>query len=363
MNKLLLISLGKLTGAVLEAVARDGRFPHIIVATRNVEAARAKANAVRIGAALEGLYPRIDVVGFDFNAPDAAEALRKIQPDLMFAAPTMLPWWKLDDARAAKVKAMPFAGWLACHLAPMLSLRAAWEKSGLRCPWVGASYPDVVNAILHLTGAGPTVGVGNVAECIPKVRLLAAKHTGAAPTEFEVKLVAQHALEYFLYSDAAHREQPPFLLQVLWHKQDISLAVKDKLRSVKMPIPYDLDFNRITASSALDVLAALLGEEFVALHAPAPNGLVGGYPVKVGRKGVFVDLPPAWDMEHAIGTNAASLAWDGIAALDKDGTVIFTESCAAALKALLGETVDKLHPDQAAGMAQRLIAAFQGGGG
>ncbi|MBK8157353.1 MAG: hypothetical protein IPK59_00550 [Rhodospirillaceae bacterium] len=356
MSKLLLISLGKLGGAVLEAAARDGRFPHIIVATRDVAHARAKANAARIGAALEGQYPRIDVVAFDFNAPNAADILRKIQPDLMFAAPTFLPWWKVAASSNTKLKSLPFAGWLACHLAPMMALRAAWEKSELHCPWVAGSYPDVVNAILHMTGAGPIVGVGNISECLPKIRFLAAQHTNAPIADFAIKLVGGHALTSLFYTEETVKELPPFLLQVLWHGHDISLAVKDKLRSVKMAVEQTQDINRITASASLDVLAALLSEEPYALHAPAPNGLVGGYPVTISRKGVAVDLPLDWTLEHALGINAAALTFDGITAIEKDGTVIFSEKTASALKALLSEDWPKLRPESAVVLAAKLMA-------
>lgn len=355
---MLLISLGKLNGAVLEAAARDGRFPHIVVATRNVAAAKLKANAARIGAALEGEYPRIDVVGFDFNAPDAADTLRKIQPDLMLAAPTLLPWWKVAGHANTKVRALPFAGWLACHLAPMLALRAAWEKSELHCPWVSATYPDVVNAILHLTGSGPIIGIGSVSECLPKIRFLASQHSNAPISELAIKLVGSNTLSNLFYREEAVKELPPFLLQVIWHGHDISLAVKDKLRSVKMPVAHDLEINRITASSALDVLAALLDSEPYSLHAPAPNGLVGGYPVKVSRKGVAIDLPLEWPLEHALGINASALAFDGISAIEKDGSVIFTAKCAASLKALLDEDWPRLMPGDAPAMAAKLLAAL-----
>ena len=42
-------------------------------------------------------------------------------------------------------------------LAPMLAVRRAWADSGLAVPWVGASYPDVVNTIL---GRLDTVNLG-----------------------------------------------------------------------------------------------------------------------------------------------------------------------------------------------------------
>lgn len=357
MSKLLLISLGKLGGAILEAAARDGRFSHIIIATRNIAHARAKANAAKIGAALEGQYPRIDVVGFDFNAPNAPDILRKIQPDLMFAAPTLMPLWKVAvSAQTAKFKNLPFGFWLACHLAPMLTLRDAWEKSGLRCPWVSGTYPDVVSAVLHLTGSGPIVGIGDISNCLPKIYFLASEHTKARVQELDIKLVGGHAFSSLFYREDAVKELPPFLLKILWHGHDISLAIRDKLRSVKMPIDYSHAINRITASAALEVLAALLSDEPYSLHAPAPNGLVGGYPVMISRKGVSVDLPSEWSLEQALGVNASALAFDGIAALEKDGSVIFTDKAVAAFKNILGEDCQRLRPEDAATMATKIVS-------
>lgn len=360
MSRLLLVSLGQLNVAVLEAAARDGRFPHIIVATRDVAHARARANAARIGAAIEGQYPRIEVVSFDLNAANAGDVLRKIQPDLMFAAPTLMPARRIAASANARARALPFGGWLACHLAPMLLLRDAWDRSGLRAPWVAASYPDVVNPILHMTGSGPVSGAGQVGECVPKIQFLASQHAGAPVQEVSVRLVGGHALSALFYSDEAVRELPPFLLQVLWHGHDISLAVKDRLRSVRMPVIEDMQAGRITASAAIEVLAALLGEQPHRLHVPAPNGLVGGYPASASRKGVDLDLPPEWSLEQALGVNAAALPFDGIAAIEKDGSVVFSDRTAALLRALTGEDWPRLRPDDAARMAVQLVSAVAG---
>src|SRR5262249_52908241 len=181
MARLLLISLGKLTGTVLEAAARDIRFDSIVVAGRQTEYGRAKANQARIGAALEGRFPKIAFERFDFNEPGAARFLRRFAPDVAFAAPSLLPWWKIAASANPKAKAMPFAGWLACNLAPMQKLSAVWAESRLACPWIGAAYPDVVNAILAATGSAPTVGCGHIGEGIPQGRLSAGAAQGAPP--------------------------------------------------------------------------------------------------------------------------------------------------------------------------------------
>jgi len=363
MPRLLIVSLGQLGGAVLEAMARDAAFDEIVVATRSIARAEAKLNNARVGAAIEGRHPMLRAEAFDLNAPDAAARLRALAPDVAFAAPSLLPWWALDrlpEPHRGHVAAVPFGGFVACHLAPMLRLREAWAASGLACPWVGASYPDVVNAVLAAGGPAPTCGVGNVAEAVPKVRFVAAAALGVPAQSVQVRLVAQHALEYFLYRAAPPSEGetlPPFLLEARHAGRDVSDLARARLFE-PCPIPYELDFNLLTASAARVLLPALLGEDAAATHVPAPGGRLGGYPVRVSRRGVALDLPAAWTPELAEATNRESLRWDGIAAVEGDGTIVFTETTARALRALLGRPAERLRPDDAAAMAEALCGAL-----
>jgi hypothetical protein len=148
------------------------------------------------------------------------------------------------------------------------------------------------------------------------------------------------------------------MLKVTWHGQDITLAVRDKLKA-KVPPLAEADHTRIAASATLDLLAALGDDGVHDLHVPAPNGLVGGYPVKINRRGAEIDLPAAWDLDQALGINATALAYDGIAALDKDGTVTYTERGIAAFQTLLGERIERLRPPNAQSLAEKLVAAVR----
>ena len=362
MGRLLLISPGQLIGHILEAVARSGAFTEIVVAGRTPTYGIAKANLARIGAAIEGHFPSLEFRELDVNDPGAGADIRRIAPDVALAAPSMMPWWKLDrlQGRASEsARGMPFAGWLACHLGPMLAVRRAWADSGLDVPWVGASYPDVVNAILHRTGPGPVCGVGNVDEIVPKIRICVAAATGCEPAAVEVRLVAQHALEYYCYreSGAAASEAPPFLVKATAGGRDVSDLAREAVLQ-PWPIPYDLDFNLLTASSAAVLLPALAGRRDVRMHVPAPGGLVGGYPVTIRGAAVDLDLPAEWSRAQAIATNLASLAWDGLQSIEDDGTAVFTETTANSLHALLGRAVDGLRPGAAPDLARALITAL-----
>ena len=56
---LLLISMGELATHLLEAVARTDVFDTIVVASRDLEKAKKRANNAVLGAGIEGFFPRI----------------------------------------------------------------------------------------------------------------------------------------------------------------------------------------------------------------------------------------------------------------------------------------------------------------
>ncbi|MCK4867948.1 MAG: hypothetical protein KAT39_07850, partial [Alphaproteobacteria bacterium] len=363
MSRFLLISLGQLNGHILEAVARSGAFTEILVAGRDPARGLRKTNQARIGAAVEGHYPAISFVKLDVNDASASAILRETAPDVALAAPSMLPWWRIDrltGPRAEAARAVPFAGWIACHLAPMLAVRRAWAESGLKAPWVGASYPDVVNTILHRSGPGPVCGVGNVDEVIPKIRFIVAKDTGCDPATVNVHLVAQHALEYFVYRETGTpaAKGPPFMLRAELDGRDVS-DIAARAIFEPMPIPYELDFNLLTASSALKLLPALAGHGLMRMHVPAPNGLPGGYPVRVEAGRVSLDLPACWAKDDAIANNLSSLPWDGLQSIESDGTVVFTQATSRALFDLTGRHYESLAPENAETMANELVSAVK----
>ncbi|MFE0176311.1 hypothetical protein ACFWZ2_28720 [Streptomyces sp. NPDC059002] len=91
----------------------------------------------------------------------------------------------------------------------------------------------------------------------------------------------------------------------------------------------------LTASSAVQVLAALAAHSDVLVHAPAPGGLPGGYPVRL-RGGARVDLGPRLTLGEAVRINEECQRADGIESIAADGTVTFTGPEMAVMKRLLG---------------------------
>jgi hypothetical protein len=356
---LMLVSMGALNAAILEAVVRTLSFEHIMVATRDVDSAQARVNNALAGAGIEGRFPRVSVHYLDIHSPAAAETLATLAPDIVLTATTMLPWWRAEKfaaARGLQPGDIPFATWLPLHLAPMVAFRTAWRDSRLEGTWVGASYPDVINHVLAKTGVGPLLGVGNVAEIVPKIQRLVGRALDAHPGDVEVSLVAQHAVEYLAFGEADAQAMPPALVHATCGGEDVSALAMTALVAAQ-PLPYNNDFNRLTASATVVLLEALVGDSPVRIHVPAPHGRLGGYPALVSRHGVEIDLPDHWTGEQAESVNRRALPLDGIEQIDEEGGVTLTTTASDYATALAGHPVSTVTVENTAAIARDMLHA------
>jgi len=353
-DTLLIISIGELGTHVLEAVSRSGLFRRIVVASRSGRKAQRRINNALIGAGLDGYFPRFEAVEFDFNDPACVKQLRALAPDIIFSAPSLRPWWRTEDPATG---ALPFAALMSLHLAPMAVLRERMAEADLDGIWIAASFPDVINPCLTRSGYGPHCGVGNVQEPIAKIQAGVVRALSLDPTKVKIRLVAQHAFEYYVMREEPSDVLPPYQLQVLAADKDVSDLGHRILRD-PFPFPYDLHFNRVTASACLVTLRALAEEGPTQTHLPGILGLPGGYPVVVEGKLLQLDLAEGWSVEAAVATNTASLAWDGISALDVDGTVHFTQETSRALHRLTGHSIGSLHPSKVTQQARWILDAL-----
>lgn len=352
---LLILSLGELGTSLLEAVARADLFDTIIVASRDRKKAQARANNAAIGAGLEGLFPNIRSEELDFNDLGFALKLREISPDYIFTAPSLMPWWQTDN----KGIELPFAAFTSLHLSLMSTLRASMAQADCNAVWIGASYPDVINPVLNRTGFGPTCGIGNVQEPLPKIQSFVAAKMGCHARDVKVQMVAQHAFEYHVLNAKAASELPPYLLRATVGDRDVTDIATEALFQ-PFDFPYDLHFNRVTASAGVQALRALTSDTPIDTHLPGIGILVGGYPVTCCNGQFEITLPSAWSLDHAVAINKASLPWDGISEVTSDGTIVYSDTTLAALHALLGKAPDMLTPENAQAQAQALLSAISG---
>ena len=222
-----------------------------------------------------------------------------------------------------------------------------------------APYPDVVNCVLGRLALAPTCGVGNVDEIAPKVRLLAAQRLGAPPDAVRVLLVGHHALNAAVFGGPISKI-PPYFLRVEHGGQDVTEAIRaDELLLAPYPLPPGPASHFLTAGCTVRLIRAFLSDSETLLHAPAPNGLPGGYPVIVGSGRVRPARIEGLTLAEAIAINERSHRFDGIERIETDGTVIFCPESANVLRIELGYDCDRLAPDESEERAKELIARFR----
>ena len=375
---IMLIGLGGLGSVVLELLAREEELGRIIVGSRNAERGIARCNLARLGAMAQGYAPDISFVPLDLNDKGAvAEIVHREAPDIILSTATMQTWWLPDllpPAQAAAIKGAGFGVWLPVHLTLTLKLMEALRDAAYPGMTLTAPFPDVVNCVLGRLGLAPTCGVGNVDEIVSKVRLLAAERLDAPLDAVRVLLVAHHALLSAVFGEGARsetfaqhheetfaqREIPPYFLRVEYGGQDVTEAIRaDELLLTPYPVPPGPATHFLTAGCTVRLIQALLFDSATLLHAPAPNGLPGGYPVIVGSGSVRPALIEGLTLAEVIAINECSHRFDGVERIETDGTVVFCPAAANVLRTELGYDCDRLAPDKSEERAKELMARFR----
>jgi hypothetical protein len=359
----MLIGLGHLGGVVLELLARQATLGRIIACSRDSQRGEARCNLARLGALAQGFESQIEYRAIDLEAPErVAELVEQEAPDLVLSTATLQTWWLselLPPAPAARLRKARFGAWLSVHLPLTLELMRALQLADYRGISLTAPFPDVVNCVLGRLGLAPTCGVGNLDEVVPKVRLLAARRLRAPLSEVGVQLVAHHALQVHVFGSAA-AQKPPFYLRVEHLGRDVTReTAANELLFSPSPLPGGPAWAFLTAGSTVRLVLALLRGVEVDLHAPAPGGLPGGYPIRVRDGSVSVAPIEGLSLEEAIAINERSHPFDGIERIETDGTVVFVPESVEVMRGELGYDCEQLRPEEARESGRELISRFR----
>jgi hypothetical protein len=293
------VGLGDLGSRVLDTLARSPRIERLVGATRDAERGEARVAQCRLVAALQG-GPR----HLEFRALAEVAEAAAIEADVIVCGATRHTWWKPSPA------GVPYGTWLPLQLTLVRDLMRARP----RAPVVCLPYPDGVGPALAPLGLAPALGAGNVGETAPKLALLSGG---------DVRLVMHHAVQRYAFpafaflGDGADGE-PPWLARV-------DGCADERVRELfhaPWPLPTGTASHDLTAAHTATVVHALLSDEPVRAHAPAPGGRPGGYPVRISRAGVEVDWP---DEAEAVAVNEQAQRWDGLERVEPDGTLVFTQ--------------------------------------
>lgn len=329
--KIAILGMGDLARKIALGLAAQGVDVDLLLASRDAQRGAAFARlcaACRTGAASTRF---IALDGLDQAALQAF--LRQEQPDLIVQCASLLSPWALyerQDAVALALRKAGFALQLASQLPVihnlMLAMRAT-ARTTRDCPIINCSYPDASNAILGKLDLAPTLGIGNAGMILDLARAayLAQHHVPAR----EMRVIAHHAHVAGVVSAQYASTQDCALPRVFIENEEVSdLAALFG----GPPIGLERDLNALSAAHALQIIRAFLPDA-AALHtsAPGPFGYAGGWPIRIQEQHISLDLPANIAQAEVAQWQQQAARLDGIAHINEDGSVLFSEAVQAAL--------------------------------
>ena len=359
----MIVGLGDLGGWVLEFLARCEGVKRIVTTDIRKEYGGSKTESAAIGCSQQGFNKRLEFHELDlFDIDRTADLLRKVQPDVTYSAVTLQSWWApllLPHDITDIIEEAGIGTLVPNHLVLAAKLMQAVKRSGVQTKVIQNSFPDLVNPILWRNDLGADMGSGNSDQLMELIRKNISYEYDVPPQEVAVYLYTGHAM-----TTRAVQHNIPFILKIyvagqeVTSKYDTRELVKD-LQKMYAPIKMTtwLDHPRVAASAVKHIMA-VINDTHELTSLPGPNGLPGGYSVRVSAKGAEVVLPEGITMEEVIRVNQEALMFDGVEEIKENGTVVFTEYAKQKTKEWLGttETVEDLKLEDAEERAKLIIS-------
>jgi hypothetical protein len=359
-DSVLVLGLGDLGLRVVDVLSQwpGGR---LVTAARNEEHARAVAGQAALAAALCDGPRTVEPAHADLDDRDGVAALlARVQPDAIVLAASRLTWWRVPE----HARSLPYGVWLPLHVPLVRALVQACEAAGVRAPVVALPFPDAVGPVLAGAGLAPATGAGNVLEMAAKLVAVVTERKQVDRNAVDVRLVAHHATERMAFSafgavgggEGGPPGPPPLHATVSVNGEPLADEEVRDLLVTAYPLLSGRATHGLTAAATAATVTALLSDEPRRLHVPAPAGRPGGYPVRVSRAGIELDLPPGLTEADAIAINSVAARWDGIERIEPDGAFVYTRWVSDELERTLGLRLERVEPADAAAIADDLMA-------
>jgi len=365
-RSLLIVGLGDLAGYVLEFLARVPNIPRIVAADINEDWGYRKVNSAIAGASQFNLYPDIEFRHLDaFDIDKTAGLIQEVQPAVVYNSMTLQSWWVITTLPKDAYKTIDearFGVWYPMHFVPIYKLMQAVKKSGVQTHVVNAAFPDLVNPALAKIGLAPTVGIGNIDNLVSSLRVVAARMLKVPLRSVTVYMVAPHFVSYYA-ARFGQTAGAPYYLKVTVDDMDATsrLNMNEFLMNATTlgKRPGSVQAHPVVASSVCRIIMGILFNTNELGHAPGPNGLPGGYPIKMNARGVRVFLPENLTLEQAIKINNDAQVYEGVQSIENDGTVILTDKAASIFKNLLDYECKHYKVENCEAKAKELDAKFK----
>ena len=368
-EKIMIVGVGELGGIVLEYLCRIPGICNIVTADANEDWGSRKTNSAILGASYMGLYPDIKFHHIDLlNLDKTSELLRKINPTVIYNGTTLQSWWVVNelppDVNAKLYKhRVGLGAWTAMHLALTAKLMKAVNMAGINTHVVNTSFPDVTNPSLSRIGLAPTVGIGNMDLVVPYIKKTASEILNAPMINIDVEFIAHHYHAYNWCRGGTGYEAPHHL-RVYVGKHDVTDQLGDMKKFIsELPKhamrPAGRHGQFLVAASSLKNIMAIFNDTGELTHAPGPQGLEGGYPVRLSRKGAEVIPPKGMTLKEARNLMLEAQQYDGIQEILDNGDIVLTDEAHATFKEMLNYNYKVLTIEDSFEQARELRIKFE----
>ena len=363
---LLVFGIGKLGGPVVDALSILHPGHRFVIVSRDLTRSKHRANLSRYLAAQYDNFPKIIAEETNlFDPTRTAELINRYRPDVVFNATTSFPWWKLDQLPNREKTISQLAGpgmWCALDCALPFNLTQALSLAQSNAIYVNACYPDMTNAFLAAHLSAPRLGIGNISNLVPGLKLGWADELEILPEEVTVQIVGHH---YVSWNAPSERGCPdaPYDLTITYRNRQLRFHGPDdtpfEVLRRRVSRTRGLNGLGVTVGSAVRLLDELLGGKPRRHHSPGANGLPGGYPIRLEPNGKgTLDLPADLNEGQAIEVNRQAQIFDGVLNVEA-GKVLATSQAQDAYHEVVGAPLPEVTSSNVIGLALDGIARLE----
>jgi len=361
---IMIFGLGNLGSWVLEYLARERGISQIITCDPRTDWGELKTTSVQVGAGHMGFpvtckFEKCDV----FDIDRTAELINKYKPDFIYAAMSLLSWW-IPSLLPHEVheEILKAAGPLVpTHVTLVSKMMMALKKTGLKPLVLNNSWPDLTNPILARNGLGVTVGGGNLDLIVAEIRRRVSQKINVPIPNITVLFIGEHVINMRDVNLGI-----PYYCKIMVDDKDITdqFDTKELINGVfyhRVPANVQTSWliQNVVATCAVRVIRGMLNDTGELTHAPGPNGLIGGYPIRLRATGVEVVLPKGMTLKEAEKINIEGCKFEGVEEMKPDGTLVFTEEGIEVMKKYFGMNQTELKFADMADRAKEIMAAYK----
>ncbi len=362
-NKVMIFGIGDLGGWVMEFLARRQGVTEIIACDKREDWGSRKVNVVAAGSGAEGYNKTLKFEQCDVSDIDrTAELINKYKPDLIYSGMTLMSWTVATFfPKDVHEETKKIAGTIIpMHLTLIYRLMQAVKKSGTSPVVLNNSWPDIVNPMLWNAGLRVLVGGGNLDNIVLEIKRKISVKENVPISAVTVYYIAEHVTNVM-----GTRTGIPYYLKILLGDKDITSEydadslISDRLMAPCPPAWISWIIHPEVAASTVRNIMAIINDTNELAHSPGPKGLIGGYPFRIGAKGIKIELPEGVTLEQAIKINADAAKYEGVEEIKEDGTLVVTDEGYRIAKKLLGIDCRQIKVADTADWAKQLLSAFK----